>query len=655
MRKRNLLFILLCLFFAFFFFWDKDSDKNLKDNYYQAVNRDILLDNPLEDGEYTWSYFSEAQDRVDDNTTGVVQQILKGEIGDLESNQIKVIQHVYDKALDMEQRDRDGILALDPYLEKVWDVSSIEELVDVIIVIEQELGIDILTNAEVMADYQDNQKNIIYFVPVTFAFGASSDYIINDDYMAYKAYLRRACVQLWKVYGGDTKEAREVVGRVFSFYENVSEYSKLASELEDITSYYRVVTEEDILGMFTNIGGEYLLKRGLGNRDVYSMVDREQYQYLNDSLTLDNLNVWKEVIITKVLSSYASYASREYVQIVDNLNEALLGEEKEKSNEDWAMDLVKNLFVSEIDVVYEKEFLDKEQEIEVEEMVANIKNVYERRLKNNDWLSGESINEALIKLEKMEVIIGIDEEARVYEISSNLEVSNDSLMQDIIKIQQLILKEEIERLDSGEKQNSISQSVVNAYYQPLDNSIVIPVAFFELVGEEKSYYEKLGTLGMILAHEVTHGFDENGSQFDENGNLNDWWSKKDKKIFEQLKKEVSLYYSHYEVLDGKYINGEKTVNENIADLGAVACISEMASDKGAGEEEIKEMFSSFAGIWASHESEEYMELLLLQDVHAPNQFRVNAVLSSNDDFYQVYHVYPWDDMWISKDKRVSVW
>lgn len=655
MRKKKLLLILVCLLFAFFFFWDKDSDKNLKDNYYQAMNRNILLDNPLEDGEYTWSYFSEAQDRVDDNSTWVVQQILKGEIGDLESNQIKVIQHVYDKAIDMEQRNRDGILALDPYLEKVWNVSSIEELVDVIIVIEQKLGIDILTNVEVMSDYQDNQENIIYFVPVTFAFGASSDYIINDDYMAYKAYLRKACVQLWKAYGRDTKEAREVVGRVFSFYENVSEHSKLTNELEDITSYYRVVTEEDILGMFTNIGGEYLLKRGLGNRDVYSMVDREQYQYLNDSLTMENLDVWKEVIITKVLSSYASYASSEYVQIVDNLNESLLGEDKEKLNEDQAMDLVKNLFGSEIDVAYEKEFLDKEQEIEVEEMVANIKKVYVKRLKNNDWLSKEAIHKALIKLEKMDVIVGIDEEAREYEISNNLEVSNDSLMQDIIKIQQLIWKEEMERLDSGEKQNSISQSVVNAYYQPLDNSIVIPVAFFELVGEEKSYYEKLGTLGMILAHEVTHGFDGNGSQFDENGNLNDWWSEEDKKIFEQLKAEVSLYYSHYEVLDGKYINGEKTVNENIADLGAMSCISEMASDKGASQEEIQEMFSAFAGIWASHESEEYMELLLLQDVHAPNQFRVNAVLSSNADFYQVYHVYPWDDMWISKDKRVSVW
>ena len=131
--------------------------------------------------------------------------------------------------------------------------------------------------------------------------------------MAYKAYLRRACVQLWRAYGKDSKEAREVVERVFSFYEGVSEHSKLASDLEDIASYYQLMTESDVLGMFTNIGVKYLSRKGLSDRDVYSMVDKGQYQYLNDSLTMDNLAVWKEVIVTKVLSSYASYGSSEYV------------------------------------------------------------------------------------------------------------------------------------------------------------------------------------------------------------------------------------------------------------------------------------------------------------------------------------------------------
>lgn len=655
MKKRKLLFVLLILVLGFFFFQDKDEGNRLKDNYYQVINREVLLDNPLEEGEYSWSYFLDAQERVNDHTNEIVQDILSGKVEGLEDNEIKVIHKIYDKALDIESRNRDGIEELEPYLDKVWNVTTVHELVDVIVTIEKELGVDILTSVEVMADYKDNTKNIVYFVPVTFAFGSSSDYIVNEDYMAYKAYLRRACIQLWKTYGRDTKEAREVVERVFKFYEEVASHSKDSSELEDISSYYQIVTEDDINDIFTNVNNDYLVTKGLDDREVYSLVDKEQYQYLNDSLTMDNLEVWKEVIVTKILASYASYGSSDYVKIINDLNEALLGSEEDKTEEEQAVDLVKNLFASEIDGVYEKKNLTQEQKIEIEEMVLEIKKVYEKRLRNNDWLSDEAIEKALVKLEVMDVIVGIDEEVIDYWMANNLEVSDDSLIKDVIKMQQIAWEEELERLDSGEKINLVSQSVVNAYYQPLDNSIVIPVAFFELVGDRESYYEKLGTLGMILAHEVTHGFDGNGSQFDEKGNLNNWWSEEDKKTFQVLKEEVSQYYSGYEVLNGKYIDGDKTVNENIADLGAIACISEIAIDRGASEEEMKEMYSSFAEIWASHESEEYMELLLLQDVHAPNQFRVNAVLSSNDYFYKLYDIYPWDEMWVSKDKRVSVW
>ena len=137
--------------------------------------------------------------------------------------------------------------------------------------------------------------------------------------------------------------------------------------------------------------------------------------------------------------------------------------------------------------------------------------------------------------------------------------------------------------------------------------------------------------------------------------MNNWWSDEDREVFKRLSDEVVDYYSSFEVIEGKHINGEKTVNENIADLGALACIVEIAKDNDASHDEFKKMFEAFASVWASRESEEYMELLLLQDVHAPNEFRVNAVLSSIEEFYQVYYIYPLNDMWISKNDRVMVW
>ena len=641
MKKKKIFFVLMVFGLAFFFLSLNGNQDSVKDNYYQAINSEVISDNELKTGEYSWSYFLEAQDVADNNINLVVKDIIGGNNEVLTKKEIDTINKVYNKALDMDKRNSDGIKDLEPYLNQVWNVSNVDELVDVIIVIEKELGIGLLTNVEVLEDYKDNSQNIIYFYPITYAFGASSDYMVNDDYMTYKAYIRRACVQLWKAYGLETKEARAVVGRVFTFYENISKHSKLNNELSDIASYYQVVSEKDINSLFSNVGEEYLSRRGIGNKDIYSLVDKDQYKYLNDSLTLDNLSIWKEVIITKILSSYASYGSEEYVEVVDNLNKALLGDTEEKTNKDKAVEMVSGLFSSEIDKVYEDKYLTGEQVSEIESIFLEIKEIYQDRIQDNEWLSKQAKEKALVKLDKMEVIVGLEDIAG-YKIAEELSISNGSLISDIIKIQQIVMKDDLKRLDNGEKRSLVGQTQVNAYYQPLDNSIVIPIAFFELMNSDANYYEKLGTLGMILAHEVTHAFDGNGSQFDEKGNLNNWWSNEDKQAFEELKQDVIDYYSSYEVLDGKYINGEKTVNENIADLGALACIVEIAKNKEANEEEIKKMFSSFAGIWASRESEEYMNLLLLQDVHAPNQFRVNAVLSSTEEFYQVYDIYPWN-------------
>lgn len=628
-----------------------NTDNGLKDNFYLTINKDVIDNIKLED-EYSWSYFIEAQESVDEDVSLIVKDILDDNNNVLSIKEESTFKSIYNKAINMDKRNKDGIKDLSFYINKVWKVDNVGKLVDIIILIENELGIDLIGNIEVLNDYKDNSRNIIYLTPVTYLFGSSSDYMINDDYMAYKAYIRRACVQLWKAYGYSDKEARNVAEEVFKFYEGVSSVSKLSQELEDIESYYNIVSGEDVDDLYSNVG-KYLYRRGIGGK-VYSLVDRSQYKYLNDSLTNDNIDIWKYVIITKILSSYASYGSSDYIEIVNNLNDAIMGGSKERQANDEALDIVKGLFTSEIDKVYQSRYLDSDKVKDIEEMFLSIKNTFVIRIKNNEWLSDKAKNVAIKKLDKMKIIIG-NNEASGYEIANNLDISNGSLIKDVIKIKRLVMEDDLKSLDNGEKRNLVSETTVNAYYQPLDNSIVIPVSFFELIDKYDSYYERLGTIGMIIAHEVTHAFDGNGSKFDEVGNLSDWWSEDDKNKFEELKEKVSIYYSKYEVLEGKYINGKKTVNENIADLGALECIMDIANVNKASDKDFKNMIEAFARVWASKEIDKYMELLLLQDVHSPNQFRVNAVLSSMEEFYKVYKINIWNDMWISKKERVLVW
>lgn len=160
---------------------------------------------------------------------------------------------------------------------------------------------------------------------------------------------------------------------------------------------------------------------------------------------------------------------------------------------------------------------------------------------------------------------------------------------------------------------------------------------------------------MIMAHEVSHGFDSNGSWYDEEGRYLEWWTKKDRENYQKYKERVVDYYSHYEVISGLFIDGNRTVNENIADLGAIQCISKILLNGKASDEDIRKVYKEYAKLWVEESSDWYRKVLLLMDTHSPNLYRVNAVLSSTDLFYRVYSLKPWDKMYISKEKRVRVW
>ena len=218
-----------------------------------------------------------------------------------------------------------------------------------------------------------------------------------------------------------------------------------------------------------------------------------------------------------------------------------------------------------------------------------------------------------------------------------------------------LIYNELVRLKEDKIKFDFSPTVVNAYYNPLDNSINFPAALKELYKTNDDYYAILGSIGTIISHEITHAFDNNGAKFDENGNRVNWWNDEDYSKFEELQKEVSEYYSNFEVIDGIYVDGEKTVGENIADLGGFSFIVSMAREKGANRDDMKVFFSSYASLWASEYIDSYQKLLVLSDTHSPDRIRVNAVVSSIDYFYELYQIGPNDDMYIEPNKRVKLW
>ena len=175
-----------------------------------------------------------------------------------------------------------------------------------------------------------------------------------------------------------------------------------------------------------------------------------------------------------------------------------------------------------------------------------------------------------------------------------------------------------------------------------------------MYSDKNTYYQNLGYFGTIIGHEISHAFDDQGSLFDENGNMKDWWSDEDKKAFQERVDKVVDYYNKYEI-NGMKINGKLTAGENIADLGGFSCCVEIAKKKNATKEEMKELFESYAKIWASKYTDEFLKYMIQNDVHAPNKIRVNAVVSSIDEFYYLYDIKENDKMYKAPQDRIKVW
>jgi len=644
--KKIIFVLVLILGLSFYFVTNANEVCN---DFYDTINDKFLNKDYLGEDEYIYNTFVLAQKESNKVRDGIVGDIVSGKINIGDSNKIKVL---YNNVLDYEERNRVSTSTLDWYIDKVMTSNNIDELINNGIMIEKELGIDIFTRVVIDKDFLDNTKNIVYLYPVSFAFGSTVDYYIDEDYMAYKAYIKRAIINLLEEYGVSKNEARLVSSEVVSFYTDISNSSKLSDSYEDVTSYYNVVDREYI----SNVYNKFDMIKYLSDKEIktfeYSLVDEGQYKKINEYLTDEYLMIWKKVIFVKILSSYANYLDLGYRDIVIDLNNSLTGIDSSNELEEDAVNLVNSVFSNDVDEIYSSKVISEADIEYLNDLFNDIKKQFKNILENNKWLSKETKEKALEKLEAMKVYVG-NYNNGVSDIE--IEVSGNSLVENIISINKSSYLREIDKLNNNMDIKALNDSEVNAYYSPMSNAVYIPSSVMFLFDSEDKYYEKLGTIGMVIAHEVTHGFDYNGSMFDSDGNLSNWWNDDDRDNFAKLKDQVSKYYSEIEVLDGKYIDGDKTVNENIADMGALKIITGVAISNKASDDDLKTMYSSFAKFWKSQATEDYTKLLLLNDSHSPNKYRVNAVLSLIDEFYDVYKVFPWNEMYVSDNKRISVW
>lgn len=619
------------------------TTKPLKQDYYTYINKDTIDSYVLEDDEYTISTFTKLQDKVNSDIDSVLTDLITTN---------KDINIIYNQIIDTNTRNTSGLSDLKYYIDLIDSSTTINEYIKNAIVVENDLYIPIFTSASIMRNLKDTTENMLYFQSIPFAFNSTSEYYTDADYLSVKTLIKQYDIKLLKEYGYDKTKAREVSKNITDYYTKIANKSHPTSYYQNKENLYNPISKSELQAIYTNLDSTYF--DSIPDNVKISLLDKENYSAINDSLTDENLPTLKEIVKLKILENYGEFLSENYAKILSDFSSEQLGIETKTDINDAAKNTVIALFQNEFDMSYTNKYLTKEAKEYILSMTNDIINYYEKSLTNLDWLSQDTKNKAITKLKNITINIGLNEND-YYNLNYNL-ASNNTLIKNILKIKKVLEEHELERLKNNVPvTTAVSQTTINAYYNPQDNSINFPSAVTNLVDLSKDYYENLGSIGMIIAHEITHAFDSNGAKFDEHGNLVEWWNKEDKENYQRLQKQIISYYDKYEVIAGNYINGSLTVDENIADLGAVNCISNLAKSKNATTTDLKAMYKSFANLWVEKSNEEYQKILLLVDTHSPAKYRVNATLSSTDIFYEVYNVSKTNPMYISKDKRVHIW
>lgn len=289
-------------------------------------------------------------------------------------------------------------------------------------------------------------------------------------------------------------------------------------------------------------------------------------------------------------------------------------------------------------------------------MTQDILKTFRNRIQKIDWLSDATKQKALKKLDTMKVKIGYPDKWPSYFDELNIDMSK-GLVENIMSIQTALNSGIQELLDSGtvDKESWImGPQIVNACYNPQANDITFPAAILQkpFYDKDADYAQNLGGIGTVIGHEITHAFDTSGASYDENGNFVNWWTPEDLEQFTARAQKVKNYYNNIEITNGIFQNGDMTITENIADMGAMACALEIAGDDKKAQLEI---FKSNAAIWACNQTDQYRDYMLTADVHSNNKVRVNAILPLFEQFYDVFGVTPNDAMYVAPEDRVQIW
>jgi putative endopeptidase len=641
-----------------------DTTVRPQDDFYQYANGTWLKNNPVPSTDSRWGSFSQLMEDNLKKLKGILEETAKKENAN-GSNAQKIGDYFF-TYMDSVKKNAEGVKPLSPYLKQVDDLKSNSDLVNVITNLQLK-GVRVAWGLYVSSDPKSSNVNIAQANQGGLGLPDKEYYTRTDEESKklqadYLDHLSKMFQLL-----GDTKEIAEKNAKVvYDFDMKLAKASMTNVELRDIEKQYNKYNLAELDKKYPNINFTNYLK-GLGLPAAKEVIigQPEFFKQVDAMIKTTSLEDWKQYMRWNIINSYADQLSDEVSkQNFAFYNTTLSGQKEMKPRWKRAITEVDNVLGEALGQLFVEKYFPEDSKKKVNAMVDNLIAAYRERINGLDWMSAETKVMAQKKLNTIIKKLGFPDKWRDY---SKLNVAKNSHLENYINAYTYELNRNFDKLSKpvDKMEWFMSPPTVNAYYNPTTNEITFPAGimqppFFFADADNAVNY---AAIGAVIGHELTHGFDDQGSQFDEQGNMKNWWTKDDQTKFQAKTKMVVEQYNSYVAIDSLHVNGELTLGENIADLGGVsiayaAFLKTEQAKKGEkldGFTPQQRFFLSWAQIWRTNYTDAALKKQVNTNPHSPSMFRGNGPLTNLPEFYEAFGVKEGDKMFVPAEKRAKIW
>ena len=644
-----------------------DMDLTIKagDNFYDFAGGNWIKNNPVPAKETRWGSFNVLRDFNINAVRTLVATAAdnkKAAPGSIE----KRVGDFYASGMDSIAIEKAGASPVKTELAKIKSVNSLAGI------LSQTAEMRTIGTGSPMFGFfvGQDRKNVENMIPQLSQGGTTlpdRDYYLKDDSRsknirdAYTKYM----IQLFTLSGLTSAEAKKNSETVFTIEKSLAEAQMSRVEMRDPQKTYNKFAVAELSKITPALDWKSLMAQmKVTGQDTVLVNSPAFFSKLNTLLTSTPVNDWQTYLQWNVLKSAAPYLSSAFVNANFEFSQALSGQKVQTPRWQRMASLTDNTLGELLGQLYVKNYFKPEAKERMQELVSNLIKAYEIRIKGLDWMTEPTKQKALAKLGTFKTKIGYPDKWRTYD---GLNVSRASLFQNLRNAGTWNYNEMIDQLGKPVDRTrwGMTPPTVNAYYNPVLNEIVFPAGilqfpFFNPNADDAVNY---GGIGAVIGHEISHGFDDSGSQYDKDGTLRNWWTDEDRTKFKEKTLALKKQFDAYTVLDTLHVNGQLTMGENIGDLGGLNAAYEAfkMTKQGQSIEKIdaftpdQRFFLSWAQIWRGNILDETAAQLILTDTHSPGPYRTIGAPVNMDAWYKAFNVQPGDKLYKKPEDRIKIW